>query len=375
MMRPLAALFLSSLLAACSSTGDGPDGSEQSAPVAPIAGAVGADHLILPGERHFAHLWRLTFGGENAEAYWSPSSDRLVLQRRWDGVDCDRIFVTEPTSFGADSWPLRQVSSGRGTTTCAYFLPDERRVLYGSTQAVHETCPPKPDMSQGYGWAIYPEFDIYVQDLQTGSERVLVGGPGYDTEATVSPVGDRIVFTSTRSGDLELWTCDLEGGDLHQVTDAVGYDGGAFFSHDGEWLIFRSTAFDESNLEAEHTRYRDLLARNLVRPHSMEIQLCRADGSERRQVTHLGKANWAPYFFPDDSRIVFCTNHHAGDEAMKFNLFAVDLDGGNLEQITFSDRFDSFPMFSPDGRYLVFASNRDGAKPGDTNLFIAEWKD
>lgn len=341
----------------------------------PVAGGVQVDELILPGERHFKHLWRLSWDGENAEAYWNPSSDGLIFQRRWEGVDCDRIFITTPHPASSDGSYLRQISSGRGTTTCSYFLPDGRSVLYGSTQAVHDSCPPKPDMSQGYGWAIYPEFDIYTQDLDTDEERLLIGGPGYDTEATVSPQGDRIVFTSTRSGDLELWTSDLEGGDLFQVTDAVGYDGGAFFSHDGEWLVFRTTAFDESNLAEEHARYKRLLRNNLVRPHSMEIMVVRPDGTERRRVTNLGKANWAPYFFPDDQRIIFCTNHHAGQEAMKFNLFAIDVNGENLERITFSERFDSFPMFSPDGRYLAFASNRAGAKQGDTNLFIAEWRD
>ncbi|MFT7486664.1 MAG: TolB protein, partial [Candidatus Paceibacteria bacterium] len=245
-----------------------------------------------------------------------------------------------------------------------------------STGAVHDTCPPKADMSQGYAWAIYSEFDIYVQDLKSGTSKPLITGPGYDTEATVSPQGDRIVFTSTRTGDLELWTCDLQGNDLQQVTDELGYDGGAFFSHDGEWLVFRTTNFIEEDRAAEHATYKELLANDLIRPHSMEIMLIRPDGSERTQVTDLGKANWAPYFFPSDDRILFCTNHHSSDGSarMNFDLFAIDLDGDNLERITFDDEFDSFPMFSPDGRFLAFASNRGGAKEGDTNLFIAEWR-
>jgi len=227
----------------------------------------------------------------------------------------------------------------------------------------------------GYTWAIYPEYDIYVQELASGEARPLVTGPGYDAEATVSPRGDRIVFTSTRSGDIELWTCDLEGGDLRQVTDEVGYDGGAFFSHDGEWLVFRTTAFDEADPEGDRSRYRELLTNDLIRPHSMEIMVVRPDGTERRQVTQLGQANWAPYFFPDDQRILFCSNHHStGGGRMNFDLFAIDLDGGDLERVTFDEDFDSFPMFSPDGRYLAFASNRGGAKTGDTNLFIAEWQ-
>lgn len=363
------------LLAACSGpthrpevTAPRPDLAPD--PTCPIPGGVAADDLIREGEVHFARLWRLTWDGENAEAYWNPGGDRLVFQRRWSGVDCDRIFVTRE-----EEAPV-QVSDGRGTTTCSYFLPDGQRVLYGTTGSVHEDCPPKPDMRYGYTWAIYPEYDIHVHDLTTGESRPLITGPGYDAEATVSPVGDRIVFTSTRSGDIELWTADLDGGSLHQVTDRVGYDGGAFFSHDGTKLVYRTTAFDEVDLEADQERYRELLGRNLIRPHSMEIWVVNADGSEPRQVTRLGKANWAPYFFPDDSRVLFCTNHHSseGEARMNFDLFAIDLDGSNLERITFEDTFDSFPMFSPDGRYLVFASNRGGASEGDTNLFIAEWR-
>jgi Tol biopolymer transport system component len=366
-MHPRSAFPLLSLLVlACSSTPEGRVG-----PLCPIPGGVPANDLIREGESHFANLWRLTWDGENAEAYWNPAGDRLVFQRRWEGVDCDRIFVTKVGG------PLQnQISDGRGTTTCSYFMPDGERVIFGSTGGTHSDCPPGPDMSLGYAWAIHPEFDIYVQELATGVTRPLVTGPGYDAEATVSPTGDRIVFTSTRSGDLELWTCDLSGGDLRQVTDQIGYDGGAFFSHDGEWLVFRTTAFDESSEIGGREMYAKLLALDVIRPHSMEIMVVRPDGSGRRQVTRLGGANWAPYFFPDDERILFCSNHHspAGSGQMNFDLFAVDVDGGRLERITFAEEFDSFPMFSPDGRYLVFASNRGGAQAGDTNLFVAEWR-
>jgi Tol biopolymer transport system component len=191
----------------------------------------------------------------------------------------------------------------------------------------------------------------------------------------VSPRGDRIVFTSSRSGDLELWTCDLEGKDLVQVTDEPGYDGGAFFSHDGEWLVFRSTAFTKGKEAAEEAEYKALLDHWLVRPTRMEIMMCRPDGSERRRVTNLGQASFAPYFFPGDRRIVFASNwHDTNVPAVQFDLFAVDLDGTRLEQITTYDGFDSFPMFSPDGRWIVFASNRGGSQQGETNLFVAEWR-
>jgi TolB protein len=357
----LAALALVPLLCgACAST---------PAPRPPIAGATRVDHLIQPGEKHFAHLWQVTRGSNNAEGYWSFDGERLVLQREADGAKCDRIFVTDPRG-GA----LIQVSNGRGKTTCSYFLPGDREVLFASTQEHHADCPPPPDRSGGYVWPIHPEFAIYARDLGSGAERKLIDAEGYDAEATVSPAGDRIVFTSERSGDLELWTCALDGSDLRQVTDELGYDGGAFFSHDGTKLVFRSTRFTADELGSRET-YVALRDRHTVRPHQLDIWVCDADGSNRERVTDLGGASWAPYFFPGDRRILFSTNHH--DDAtpqLEFDLFAVDLDGSNLEKITTYRGFDSFPMFSPDGRYLVFASNRGGTEAGETNLFVARWR-
>jgi hypothetical protein len=342
----------------------------------PIAGARPVDHLIERGERHFARLWQITQGGENAEGYWSFAGDRLVLQRRFGEAKCDRIFVTES---GAQGLELRQVSDGRGVTTCSYFLPGDGSIVFASTGSAMQDCPPPADHSQGYTWPVHPEYDLWVHDLATGTERRLTAEHGYDAEATVSPRGDRMVFTSTRSGDLELWTCDLDGGNLRQVTDALGYDGGGFFSHDGERIVFRSTQFTSeaaAELAAEQARYRELLLDWKVRPHSMELMLVDADGTNRRALTHLGGANFAPFFFPDDQRVIFSSDHHVQgvQGPINFDLFAIDVDGGALERITTYAGFDSFPMFSPHGRFLVFASNRGGTEPGETNLFVARWR-
>jgi hypothetical protein len=348
--------------------------ARQDAGTPPFPGLEPADHLIQPDESHLAHLWKLTSGGENAEAYWSHADDRLVLQRRNpdEGVDCDRIFVTDRTT-GA----LVPVSDGTGTTTCSYFLPGDREVIFASTRGGMEACPQPVDHAEGYVWAIWPEFDLWVRDLESGALRRFTDHPGYDAEATVSPRGDRIVFTSTRSGDLELWTCDMQGGDPRQITDQLGYDGGAFFSHDGTKLVFRATMFADGEAgDAERAQYRELLERWRIRPQALEIFVVDADGSNRRQVTHLGGANWAPYYFPDDRRLLFSTNHHDANmtDGINFDLFAIDEDGGHLERVTTYDGFDSFPMFSRDGRYLAFSSNRGGAKLGETNVFVAEWR-
>jgi TolB protein len=370
----LAPLFAA---ASCRQTGnDAPEPAPRTSTQPPVAGAVRVDHLIEPEEsQYFSELWQVTSGGQNAEAYWSFGGDRLSLQITdpSKGFECDRIFVT---SSAGDA--LRQISNGRGVTTCSYFMPGDEEVLYASTHMGHDTCPQKPRV-EGYVWMVWPDYDIYVAGLAELDERPLVTGYGYDAEATVSPRGDRIVFTSTRSGDLELWTCDLEGRDLRQVTDTLGYDGGAFFSHDGERLVFRATRWTPGAEEADQAQYRDQLARWMVSPKAMDIYTIGVDGSDRRQLTALGGAAFAPYFHPDDQRIIFASNHHATGVGMNFDLFSIRTDGTDLRQITTFNgkpgkQFDSFPMFSPNGEWLAFSSNRGDGEPGETNVFIARWR-
>jgi len=335
----------------------------------PLAGGVARDDLIQKGESHLAHLWMLTKDvTQAAEGYWSNDGTRLCYQGMPKGVDCDQIFILEHDGTH------RRVSSGLGATTCSYFTPGDTGLVYASTHAWMQDCPPRPDMSKGYVWAVRPEFDIYVQDLATGKERALTTEWGYDAEATISPDGQRMVFTSTRSGDLELWTMKVDGSDPRQITNTPGYDGGAFYSHDGQWICFRSTSFTPGKEAEELADYQALLAQWLVRPTHMELMLIRPDGTERTQVTHLGVASFGPYFFPGDRRIIFSTNKWATNpKGPDFDLAAIDVKGGEPERLTTYPGFDGFPMFSADGKWLVFCSNRGGG-PHETNLFLAQWK-
>ena len=318
-----------------------------------------------PGEVHLADLRQLTLSGENAEAYWSFDGQELVFQAR--GVDeaCDRIWRLPLRE------PLRPVpvSSGKGATTCAYFLPGDRELIYASTHLGGPSCPPPPDRSRGYVWALHPAYDIFRADRDGRRLRRLTDTPGYDAEGTVCPRDGSIVFTSVRDGDLELYRMDADGKNVRRLTDAPGYDGGAFFSPDCSKIVWRASRPTGAELE----EYQSLLGRNLVRPTRLEIFVANADGTDARQITYLDAASFGPSWFPDGRRILFSSNF--GDRrGREFNLWAVNIDGTGLEQITTAAGFDGFPLFSPDGRSLVFASNR--ATPAgrhDTNLFLARW--
>lgn len=344
-------------LAALAPTACGPRESGETP--APPAVARAAD----AGETHLANLRQLTFGGQNAEAYFSADGRQLIFQRTEADQGCDQQYVMNTDGSGR-----RRVSSGLGRTTCGYFYAGDSRILYASTVHLSDSCPPSPDMSMGYVWPI-PDFDLYTANRDGSDVRRLTTSPGYDAEATLSPDGSTLVFTSTRDGDLDIYTMNVDGTDVRRLTNTLGYDGGPFFSPDGARIVYRASRPASAEAAADYTA---LLAEGLVRPSALEIWVMNADGSEQHQITNLGGANFAPYFHPDGQRVIFSSNHH-NPTGRNFDLFMVNLDGTNLVQITTDDDFDGFPMFSPDGRQLVFASNRYGSVPGETNIFIADW--
>lgn len=317
-----------------------------------------------PDEPRLTNLRQLTFEGENAEAYFSADGTRLIFQRRHPpDVPCDQIFM-----MNVDGTDRRMISSGQGRTTCAFFFPSGDRILYSSTHAAGPQCPPAPDYSRGYVWPL-EEHDIYVAAPDGSDIRPLTQSPGYDAEATISPDGSRIVFTSIRDGDLDIYVMDADGANVTRLTDELGYDGGAFFSPDGSMIVYRAYHPDTPEEIAD---YRALLAENLIRPGELDIWVMNADGTGKRRVLERASADFAPFFHPDGRRIIFSSNMH-DPEGRDFDLYLVGLDGTGLERVTRSPEFDGFPMFSPDGTRLVFASNRGAAQEGDTNIFIADW--
>ncbi len=323
--------------------------------------------LERPGERHLRNVRQLTFGGENAEAYWSGDGRSLIFQSKRDGRACDQIY-TMRVDEGAEA---RMVSTGGGATTCSYFFPNGKRILYASTHGAAKECPPRPDYSKGYIWPIHTTFDIYAARPDGTEVKRLTSTPGYDAEATVSADGKRIVFTSMRDGDLDLYTMNADGRNVRRLTTELGYDGGAFFSRDGKRIVYRSY---HPKTPEQVERYRARLRENVIEPNVFEIWVMDADGRNKRQITKLGAASFAPYFLPDGKHIIFSSNVN-DPKGRNFDLYMVGADGEGLERVTFDESFDGFPMFSPDGRRLVFASNRNAKQRGDTNVFVADWVD
>jgi len=317
-------------------------------------------------EKHLRNITQLTFGGQNAEAYFSGDGKNLVFQSTRDPYMCDQIFT-----MNLDGSDVKLVSTGKGRTTCSYFFPNGKKILYSSTHLGDPACPPKPDYSRGYVWGVYSTFDIFTANPDGSDVKQLTTTPGYDAEATFSTDGRKIVFTSLRNGDLDIYTMDANGKHVKQLTQELGYDGGPFYSPDGKWIVYRA---HHPRPGQETGDYLSLLRQNLIRPTYLELWLMKADGSHKRQLTNLGAASFAPSFFPDGKRIIFSSNVGSSGGMGNFELYAIDLDGRNLERITYSDGFDGFPVFSPDGKKLVWVSGRYGKVPHETNIFIADWE-
>lgn len=324
--------------------------------------------LLFPGEeKHLRNIRQLTFGGQNAEAYFSADGQWLIFQNEHGDHPCDEMYAMK-----IDGSEKKKVSTGKGRVTCGYFFGNStENYVYASTHDFGAACPAKPDYSLGYVWPIYPSYELYTNNWDGTALKRLTKNSAYDAEATISPDQKQMVFTSTRDGDLDLYIMDVNGKNIRRITKDLGYDGGAFFSHDGKKLIYRAyhpqTATDKKT-------YRENLKKNVYRPSWLELFVIDVNGKNKKQITNLKGGSFAPYLFPNDKRVMFSSNYK-DPRGRIFHIYAIDIDGKNLEQVTFSGIFDAFPMFSPDGKKLVWASNRNGKVPGETNIFIADWID
>ncbi len=332
------------------------------------------DTIHFSGETHFANVRQLTFGGDNAEAYFSFDGKYLIFQKTnpAEGISCDQIWIGKIPTTADEKFEPKLVSTGTGRTTCAFFYPDGKHFVYGSTHLADKECPPVPDRKKygnKYIWAVYEGFDIFKADLNGRIVKQLTNTKGYDAEATISPKGNLILFTSLRDGDLDLYTMDLEGNHVKRITNTLGYDGGAWFSPDGKKIIWRAS---RPQTDAEIKEYKDLLKENLVAPTHMEVWIANVDGTDAHQITFLEQANWAPNFTPDGKQVIFCSNHEY-KRGFPFNMYLTDINGNGLEKISRDKGFDAFPMFSKDGKKIVFSSNRNNGGTRDTNIFIADW--
>lgn len=334
------------------------------------------DTLLFPGETHFKNLRQLTFGGDNAEAYFSYDGKYLIFQKTYakEGIPCDQMYLGKVPVSPEEAFVPKLVSTGKGRTTCGYFMKDGKHIIYASTHLGDSSCPPVPDRSKygnKYIWPLYRSFDIFMADLDGKIVKQLTNSPAYDAEATISPDGKSMVYTSTKDGDIELYVMNLKTGKEKRITHTLGYDGGAWFSPDGKKLIWRAS---RPKTEAEIKEYKDLLKEDLVAPTQMEVYISNADGSDVKKVSDFGQANWAPVFMPDGKRILFASNHEY-ERGFPFNLYLMNNDGSNLTKVSRDKGFDAFPMFSYDGKKLVFCSNRNNGGTRDTNIFIADWVD
>jgi TolB protein len=338
--------------------------------------AVTGDTLLYPEETHFKNLQQLTFGGDNAEAYWSFDSKYIVFQRTnpKEGLPCDQIFMGKVPEKAGDKFEYKLISSGKGRTTCPFFTKDGKHIIYASTHLGGDECPPVPDRSKygnKYIWPLYETYDIFMADLNGKIVKQLTHSKGYDAEATLSPDGKKMIYTSDKDGDIDLYIMDLDKGTEKRVTNTLGYDGGAWFSPNGKKIIWRAS---RPKTDEEIKEYKEFLKENLVAPTNMEVYVANIDGSNAHQVTSYGQANWAPAFMPDSKRIIFASNHEY-KRGFPFNLYTINENGSNLHKVSRDNGFDAFPMFSPNGKKIVFCSNRNNGGTHDTNVFVADWQE
>ncbi len=314
--------------------------------------------LALPGfgadaskeSRYLRNIRELTFAGsKSGEAYFSADGKSIVFQSvREPGNPFYQIYKMDL----ADGVATR-VSTGKGRTTCAYFHPTKKRILFASAHLDPDTdAKQKAEIEKlkagpppRYQWDFDPFLDIFESDYDGGNLVRLTDAPGYDAEGAYSPDGAKIVFCSYRDkdGDGEIYTMDSDGKNQRRLTHEKGYDGGPFFSPDGKKIVWRHFS-DQAHSEV----------------WTMDI-----DGSNKKQVTDLKALSWGPYWTPSMEWIIFASNF----EDPAFELYAIHPDGSGIVRLTYTDGFDGLPVVSPDGKKLMWTSTR---ADGKSQVFLAD---
>ena len=303
---------------------------------------------------------QVTFGFAQAgEGYFRPDGKAIIFQAVPNTPPS--IFhtptdnETEYQIFSSDLTPNatpKMVSTGKGACTCGYFAPDGKSILFASSHlnpTPSEAKGPAYSRTDRYKWKFPIGMDIFKADLDGKNLVQLTKTNGYDAEGSYSPDGKKIIFTSFRDGNAEIYIMDADGSNSRRITDKAGYDGGPFFSPDGKKIIYRSDRKDN-----------DLL----------QVFINNLEGTDERALTNNEFVNWGPSFHPDSRHILYATSRHGHQN---YELYLMDTETGKEERITYHDGFDGLPVFSPDGKKLMWTSSGRTADK-KSQLFIADFE-
>ena len=279
-------------------------------------------------ESNLKNLRQLTFGGDNAEAYFSPDGKNLTLQitNPQFGIECDQIYLLDLQKENHSPEDLKLISTGYGRTTCSFFMPDGKHILYASTHEGGHACPAPPKSTDGkYLWAIYPEFDIYVADLNGNVVKQLTNSPGYDAEAVVSPDGKKIIMSFAQEGNSDIYTMDIKTRVVEKLTDHPSIDTSPSYSPDGSYITFNS---DRSGFQ--------------------QIYTMKSDGTNVKRISFGEGLYGTPVWSPRGDLIAFTKLYRN-----KFYIGVMRSDGSG-ERLLTENYYQEAPSWAPNGRVLVF---------------------
>ncbi len=325
----------------------------------PAAGPVQTAEDAASEARHLTNVRQVTYGFNKAgEGYFRPDGKAIIFQAVpnvppsifHSPTDNETDYQIYTADLAENAVPKR-VSTGKGACTCAFYAPDGKSILFASSHLDPTPSGPKGpaySRTERYKWEFPVGMDLFKADLD-GSHLVrLTDTPGYDAEGSYSPDGSKIIFTSFRDGNAEIYIMDADGKNPKRITSKPGYDGGPFFSPDGKKIIYRSDRKDN-----------DLL----------QVFINNPEGTAERALTSNEFVNWGPSFLPDSRHIVYATSRHGHQN---YEIYLMDTETGREERITYHDGFDGLPIVSPDGKTLMWTSSGRTADK-KSQLFIADF--